>query len=343
MAFDVLGAGMVTAVGFDAPASCAALRARLDGFSVSQFMFDDALLQVAEVPLPGAPRGRDKLLQMAALTYRECLAQLPDGMAQDTALLLCLPERGRAGRIHLDQELEWSLRQADDSARLRPAKVYDEGALGAVKAFAHAEELFALKAINYAIVLGVDSYLQVDTLRAYHALGRLLTDENSDGFIPGEAAGGIVITRVQKRPGAFRCFGIGWGKEDALIGSDKPLRGDGLTQAFKAALAQAGFGFEQLDYRMTDVSGEQHGFKETALALTRAMRVRKQSFDLWHTADSIGRVGAASVPIAIGAALTAARKGYAPGAGVLCHFADDAGTRAALVLRDHDKPSHPAF
>jgi 3-oxoacyl-[acyl-carrier-protein] synthase-1 len=343
MAFDVIGAGMVTAVGFDAPASCAALRARLDGFVVSQFMFDDALIQAAEVPLPSAPRGSEKLLQMAALVLKECVAQLPQGMAQDTALVLCLPEQTRAGRIHVDQELEWSLKQACDSPRLRPAKLICDGSLAGIRGLEHAQELFATGAIKYAIVLGVDSYLHVETLGAYHAKGRLMTDKNSDGFIPGEAAGGVVLSRPQQSPDAFRCFGIGWGKEEAVLGSDKPLRGDGLTQAFKAALAQAGFGFEQLDYRMTDISGEQYHFKEAALALTRSMRVRKAAFDLWHTADSIGRVGAASVPITLGAAWMAARKDYAPGPGVICHFADDAGERAALVLRAHGKASNPAF
>jgi 3-oxoacyl-[acyl-carrier-protein] synthase-1 len=345
MAFNVIGAGMVTAVGFDAPASCAALRARLDGFEVTRFMFDGDWLQGAEVPLAQGSRGEAKLVEMASMTLRETLAQLPAGRAGDTALLLCLAESTRPGRAQaLEHSLDWSLRQAHDADRLTPqSKVFSEGTLGAIKALQLAESLLAQGQVNYAIVLGVDSYLQAQTLLSYHEQRRLLTSKNTDGFIPGEAAGALLITRPSATPGAFRCLGMGFGTEPALIDSDLPLRADGLTQAYKAALAVAGFGFEQLDYRMTDVCGEQYGFKEASLALSRCMRVRKETFELQHTADSIGRVGAASVPIAVAAAWMAARKDYAPGPGVLCHFADDAGGRAALVLREHGKSSNPVL
>ena len=88
-----------------------------------------------------------------------------------------------------------------------------------------------------------------------------------------------------------------------------------------------------LDFRITDNSGEQYYFKESALALSRNLRQRKTAFDIWHPADCIGEVGAAIGPCVLGIALAAARKGYAPGPGVLCHFANDDGERAALMLR----------
>ena len=37
--------------------------------------------------------------------------------------------------------------------------------------------------------------------------------------------------------------------------------------------------------------------------------------------------------LGMGLALAAARKGYAPGPGVLCHFSNDDGKRAAMILR----------
>jgi 3-oxoacyl-[acyl-carrier-protein] synthase-1 len=89
-----------------------------------------------------------------------------------------------------------------------------------------------------------------------------------------------------------------------------------------------------VDYRLADIAGDQYAFKEAALALQRTMRVRKEAFYLWHPADCVGRVGAASVPLSIGVALAAASKSYAPGPGALCHFTDDDGVRAAVILRD---------
>lgn len=345
MAFNIIGAGMVTAVGFNAPASCAAIRARLDGFIETRFMHDSEHVIGAEVVLPDAVRGEQKLLEMASMVLRETLAQLPRGQDADTALFVCLPESSRPGRSPgLDQSLPFRLLQNAGNARLSSlGKTFGEGTLGAVTALQLAEQALAQGSVSYAIVVGVDSYLEAGTLASYHAQRRLLTSLNTDGFIPGEAAAAVLVTRPSVEDGAFRCLGLGRGNEPALIDSDVPLRADGLTQAYKAALAQAGFGFEQLDYRMTDIAGEQTAFKEASLALSRCMRVRKETFELQHTADSIGRVGAASVPVAISAAWMAARKDYAPGPGVLCHFADDAGGRAALVLREHGKSSTPVL
>jgi 3-oxoacyl-[acyl-carrier-protein] synthase-1 len=86
-------------------------------------------------------------------------------------------------------------------------------------------------------------------------------------------------------------------------------------------------------YRLTDLSGEQYGFKEAALALSRTLRQRKLRFDLHHPADCIGEVGAAIGPCILGVARAAAEKGYAPGPGILCHLGSDDGARAALILR----------
>jgi 3-oxoacyl-[acyl-carrier-protein] synthase I len=89
-----------------------------------------------------------------------------------------------------------------------------------------------------------------------------------------------------------------------------------------------------VDYRVTDISGDQYAFKEAALGILRTLRVKKDPFYLWHPADCIGRVGAASVPLILGIALAAARRSYAPGPGALCHFTEDGGRRAAAILRE---------
>jgi hypothetical protein len=77
---------------------------------------------------------------------------------------------------------------------------------------------------------------------------------------------------------------------------------------------------------------EVDGFKESAPAVTRTLRKRKEEFDIWHTAECVGEIGAATAPVALGVALAAARKNYATGRGLLCHFGDDDGQRTALFL-----------
>jgi 3-oxoacyl-[acyl-carrier-protein] synthase-1 len=117
------------------------------------------------------------------------------------------------------------------------------------------------------------------------------------------------------------------------VESDEPLRADGLVAAMRAALADAARTFEDVHYRIADISGEQYAFREAALAIGRAIRKVKPRFDLWHPAESIGEAGAAAGPAILAVAQAAAKKQYAPGPGVLCHVGNDDGERAVLVLR----------
>jgi 3-oxoacyl-[acyl-carrier-protein] synthase-1 len=89
----------------------------------------------------------------------------------------------------------------------------------------------------------------------------------------------------------------------------------------------------ELDFRIADLSGEQYYFKEAALALSRTLRARKDTFDIWHPAECIGETGAVAGLVAFAVASAACRKGYAPGPNILCHAANDAGQRVAVIVR----------
>jgi 3-oxoacyl-[acyl-carrier-protein] synthase-1 len=184
------------------------------------------------------------------------------------------------------------------------------------------------------MIAGVDSLLVAPTLAAYEEKNRLLTSQNSNGFIPGEAGATVLVGPVErtKRPHLV-CLGIGTSQENSTIDSEEPLRADGLTKAFQSAFKDSGSGFADLDYRITDSNGEQYWFKEAALALSRTFRVQKERFDIWHPADCIGETGAAAGICVFAVAEAAARKSYAPGPGSLCHFGSDDGQRVVLIFR----------
>jgi len=88
-----------------------------------------------------------------------------------------------------------------------------------------------------------------------------------------------------------------------------------------------------LDFRITDVSGEQYYFKEATLALSRILRQRKEKFDIWHPAECIGETGAAAGVAMIVIVNSASRNGYSSGSNILAHMASDPGQRAAIVLQ----------
>jgi 3-oxoacyl-[acyl-carrier-protein] synthase I len=330
----IRGCGMTTAVGLTAPASCAAIRARIDGFRETRFMaMGGTWIVGAAVPLEEPWRGLARLARLVAGPIRECLDAVPDVAPENIPLLLGTPEQHRPGRLTgLDQELLSRLElllgvQFNREASRLIAMGRVAGAIGVREA----ARLVNSERYQHVIVAGVDSYLIASTIAAFDEHDRLLTERNSNGFIPGEAGSAVLIGADDGALG-LRIRSLGQAVEDAPIESDKLLRGDGLAEAYKQALDAAGLGLHQIDYRIADLTGEQYWFKEAALAEARIMRVRSEFQDLWHPSDCVGEIGAAATPCLLGVAYWAACKGYAPGPLALVQAGDDHGRRIAMVL-----------
>ena len=336
----ILGVGMMTGVGLTAEASCAAIRCGIDNFQETRFMGDGGeWLLGCEVPLEQPWRGQTKLIKMLASPLRECLDLVPEVPPRDIPLLLNLAERDRPGRLDgLSNSFYHALTQELGSHFHRDSQLIAGGRVGGALALKRARELLyrATEPHDHVLVAGVDSLLTGPTLNAYLERSRLLTAENSNGFIPGEAGGALLLSRPGAGQGeGLLCSGLGFATEAATVESEEPLRAEGLVQAIKLAFGEAGRSMAEMDFRLTDVSGEHYAFKEAALAMTRLLRDRKEEFDIWHPADCIGEVGAAALPCMLGVGLYAARKAYSPGASFLCHIGNDDGQRAALVLRQN--------
>jgi 3-oxoacyl-[acyl-carrier-protein] synthase-1 len=210
--------------------------------------------------------------------------------------------------------------------------VVPHGRVSVGVALLRARELIYQANAPAVLIVGVDSLLNWPALKHLEAQSRLLTQGNSNGFLPGDAAAAILVSRPTAVP-RLSIHGLGFASEPATVETEEPLRGDGMASAMKAALADAGCEMHHIDFRIADLSGEQYYFKEAALALARVLRVRKEEIDLWHPAESIGETGSAIGPTLLAVADAAIRKGYAPGSNILLHLANDAGQRAAIVAR----------
>ena len=326
--------GLVTSVGLSAPAACAAIRAKISNPTETRFMGSDGeWIMAHQVPLERPWRGRTKLAKMAAMAIAECLDQVPPESWSGIPLLLCVAERGRPGRLDdLEDQLLPEVEQ-ELGVRFAPESgVIPRGRISAIRALMEARRLIYAGSTAQVLIAATDSLLTWPTLSVYEGEDRLLTPSNSNGFMPGEASGALLVGRPERRA-ELLCTGIGFAVEKAHIDSGEPLRADGLTSAIKAALADAGCAFHDLDYRITDISGEQYYFKEAALALSRILRQRKEEFDIWHPAECIGETGAASGTAILAVAVAACRKAYSPGPQILAHCASDSGRRSAAILR----------
>lgn len=338
--FAILNTGLVTSVGLTAPESCAAFRAKVT--NPSETRFTDAAgnwIMAHQVALEKPWHGLTKLAKMAALAIDEALQGIPKSDWAQLPLLLCVAEAERPGRANgLDDRL-FHLIQDELGVRFAPhSAIVAQGRVGVAVALSQARELIIRGAAPRVLVSATDSLLTWPTLSHYQQQDRLLTRRNSNGFVPGEGAGAMLVGASEGRAGELICSGIGFGREAAHIDSGEPLRGDGLAQAIKACLNEAGCEMHHLDFRITDLSGEQYYFKEAALALLRTMRTLKSEFDIWHPAECMGEAGAASGIAVLAAAREACRKAYAAGPNVLAHWANDAGQRAALTIQHRVTP-----
>jgi 3-oxoacyl-[acyl-carrier-protein] synthase-1 len=326
--------GLVTSVGLSAPAACAAIRAKLKNPSETRFI-DSAgeWIMAHQVPLEQSWRGLAKLGHMAAMAIEECLADVPRKEWSSIPLLLCVAERDRPGRVEgLDDRLFVDLQRALGIEFAVGSAIVAHGRVGMAIALMQARSLIHERKLRHVLVAATDSLLSWPTLSHYERNDRLLTARNSDGFMPGEGAGALLLAPPGGQP-ELLCTGIGFGVETAPIGSEEPLRADGLAMAIRFATDEASCQVHDLDFRIADVSGEQYYFKEAALALSRTLRQRKEAFDIWHPAECTGEAGALSGASQIALADAACRKAYAPGVNILAHMAGDAGQRAAAVLR----------
>lgn len=332
----IVNAGLVTSVGLSAPAACAAIRAGLTNHTNTRFSDGrGGWIPGAQVQLEEPWRGREKLARMACMAIEECLEPFPHLKLEPLPVLLCVAEQHRPGRIDgLDDELLGDvMRRLDLPWHPEWSGVVAYGRVGVPVAIARARALMTERGASHVLIAAVDSLLVGHTLMPLESEGRLLSKANTNGFIPGEAAGAVLLTRDPQRDAHLMCLGFGFSEEPVPIASEAPFRADGLTAAIKKGLADAGCEMHDLDFRITDNSGEHYYFKEAALVLTRTMRKVKSEFDIWHPADCIGETGAAIGTAALAVALTACRKRYSAGPNILLHFGSDAGHRAAVILR----------
>lgn len=335
----ILACGMVTAVGLDAPSACAAMRARLDGFQETRFQSGpDEPVVGAPVPITHEMLGERRMAYMAAAAIRECLDALPEARAAATHLILCVAEADRPGSPVGDNA---RLVQRIGALLARPAngptRVISEGRPSGHAALRTAARLLANGEAEYVVIAGVDSYLTSGTITHFLGENRLLTPDNANGFIPGEAAAAILCGAAKR--GAFQLAGLGLSREPAFIyngldeeGAHLPLRGDGMTAAYRDALSECGIEMAGLGYRIADLIGEQYWFKQSALASIRLVRGAHGFQDIWSPAESLGNVGAAVVPVMIAMAMTAAAKGYSGGTPVLVEASSDSGACGAAVF-----------
>lgn len=336
----VRAAGMVTAAGFNARATCAAIRAGISGIRKDN-IWDAAAGEFLSVGRPCTPQwweGPDMLAELAAPAVYECFQALPNGIDPGSVPIFVLLSPAERAQRPVDlstvvrDELQHRL-GIDPAPRIT---MIDGGRTGILLALKQTLQLFARGRTTHSIVVGVDTFLRQRVVESFIARRRVLTADNSNGFIPGEAACAVLMAPSgQYGGGELRIIGWGEGYEKGTIDSDLPLSGDGLTQALRHALDQAGIPMAGTDYWLTDQNAEHYKAKECTVAqirLERRDRPAVREFKIWHPIEYLGEIGSAIGPCLLGLGYLATQNGYAPGPVALMHVGEDNGHRTAFVL-----------
>jgi 3-oxoacyl-[acyl-carrier-protein] synthase I len=335
----ITGVGANTPIGRGAWIAAAAARAGLCGFCEHPYMIDTAgePMRIARAPwLDIELRGVARFEQLLFPAIDEALQAAPAEVNR-LALALGLPSARPGLPTDLARRLKQRVAQ-HYAGRVAPVLTFEAGHAAGLLALDAALKGLAVGSVQACIVAGVDSYIEPATLEWVEACDQLHGGgplNNAWGFIPGEAAGALLLrphcTAAREAPALAKVVGIGVGQETKLIKTDAVCIGEGLTQAFRAALAKLTPG-QRIDNVYCDMNGEAYRADEYGFTCLRTKERFREAADFVAPADCWGDVGAAGGLLHALLAIAACGKGYAKGPLSMVWASSEGGERAAGVI-----------
>jgi len=310
----IAATGMITPVGFNTQMTVAAVNAgisRVDELSLLDKYLKPFKMSCipAEVLSENANEDlnvrRSRMLSMAGIALSEVYSHF-ELLSEETlpvfiALPECLPKCTPSVNNNFIKQLTESTNLAIDSASSRQ---FFTGKAGGLQALDMAFKYLQSTDARACIIGGVDSYFDPYLLGQLDAQDRLNGQHTANGFIPGEAAGFLILSKesdlVKDKSVIASLYEPAFSNESGHMYSDKPYLGNALSHASMNALAYA----PNLDIStvVSSLNGESFGTKELGVMLLRQGQ-RLTGTDIEHPIDCFGDIGAAFAPIVIGMAV----------------------------------------
>lgn len=339
--------GMTTPAGLTAAQTCAAVRAGISAIGELDVEIETESYDLVPVngcavlPVTRGYFGLGRWTRLATAALRDLVANagLPEGGLATTGLYLGLPPSARPGvdaKISqlLGRRIARSMGLAGLEARTR---VYADGHAAAARACEDAVAHVQQGIVERAIVCGVDSLIEAETLAFFRTKRRLKAADRVDGFSPGEAAACFLVERAEQarvrgvQPLAA-LEAVSTGNEPLTIWSDEPSPATGLSDAMLELLAQLPDAGHGTGVVVSDLNGEAYRSREFGNAAARVLSAIPTPWKVWHAADCVGDTGAASFTISACIAARGLAKGYANAERALVLGSSDDGLRGAISL-----------
>jgi 3-oxoacyl-[acyl-carrier-protein] synthase-1 len=281
-----------------------------------------------------------RMIRLAQIALEEAIEPLGKGGPRPP-LLLGLPDWETQIPQRLDLLPSWLNQQCGDRLDVAASRCMKRGRAAGLFALQEAIQRLEGGASPYVVAGGVDSHVDLHILGTLDREGRVKSAVNLDGFIPGEAAGFLLLTKAataqrKRLPVLGRLKSLKTGFEEGHFGSDQPYKGDGLAKVLTELFNEAGSGPPVGDV-YSSMNGEYYWAREWGVSFLRNTKFIDPEFRIHHPADCYGDPGAASGPLLVG--LAALDLGRRPeGSRALIYSSSDLGDRAAVLL-EHPTPA----
>lgn len=344
----IVGLGASTPIGRNVWASAAAARAGVCGFSEHPYMIDTAgePMRIARAPwLDIGVEGVDRYAELLCPAIDEALGAVVSpgaGPQPRLGLALALPPARPGQPPTLADDLLKRIGERHGGRFANP-HCFEVGHAAAHLALDAAAKACVSGSIDACLIGGVDSYLAPETLEWIESCDQLHGGgplNNAWGFIPGEAAGAILVgtpgfAQRQRLEAFGEVVGMGLGVETKLIKTDAVCVGEGLTQAFRSALQALAPG-ELIHDVFCDLNGERYRSDEYGFAALRTKESFRSATDFVAPADCWGDIGAAGGLLHIALAAISHRKCYGKGSLSIVWASSESGERGAALIRGLD-------
>ncbi len=303
----IVGMGCQSSVGLHPAAVAAAARAGLDRFSESKGPFRrsngspimTALLETLDPSLGAFERMRALAAAAADQALAPFLAKHERSEKVSLALFLSVPPArpgfGAGEPQRLAKEVAEALPLPIDRQH---AGLFDTGQEGGIAALAHATDLVSHGEVELCLVGGVESYWDAEALRWLEQTGRLKSEGNPYGMVPGEGAAFVLVaSRSSARRLGLKIQGRvrkpARSTEPHPWYTEQPCFAQGLTEAISGALETLPKGLSA-NTAWSDLNGEMWRADEWDKACARTADRAGGPLRLRRPAEVYGDVGSAT-------------------------------------------------
>lgn len=337
----VIAIGARTPLGFDAESSFSALRAGISVVRDHQFYIDkqnEPVRMAYDFALKPGLQVVDRIIAMATSVLEEVCTKVDfDRLGGDVKLFVALPET-RPGWLKPDiQAVADAFLQLSLPVNFSSIEILPKGHAAGLIALTRAAAAIKDRQSDICVIVGVDSFLDYETLEWLDTNRQLANAYNRGAFFPGEGAGAVVIVGTDmlqryklKSLGILRSVAVS--KEENRIKTDTLCLGEGLTECVKEIVKSLRLPEQTIDGVICDINGERYRAEEWGFVILRCAEAFVDPTDYDQPASCWGDVGAASGPLFIGLAVTAGKGGYAKGNRYMIWNSSESGHRAAALL-----------